>query len=211
VFYDKAYYDEFTSDRATYDVTRLVKQSVTSRYSLLPSHATVTVFGFGWIGYHVKWQKVFTGGVWGYEINPEAIRQAQKEKLGAQYELRDITKLFSPKQRTCMSVCQYVFEHISDEGVQVVCQNMVRHSPLVYVQLTNSEDENYNVDPTHCNPKTTREWGRFLSLIFKSFAYTRLWSKRTSWLYISSEFKSRLEFNRQLIVSGINQLWKTPW
>ena len=110
--YGESYYKKMCTH--VRDVERPVRKMLRTPVLFLPADAPVSVFGFDNIEHIKKWKRIF-GYVYVYEINEYTVKLAKGIGIGDTFFLQDVSKRFESKSKTDVAVCEYLFEHLSDQ------------------------------------------------------------------------------------------------
>ena len=205
--YDQKYYDDF-SGGITYDVNRPIRRVSHKRISLLPSTASMISFAFGNGAQMTRHARLFKT-VYGYEINPASIDDAEKYGLGDRVVLKDVTEhLFKPAfPKSTMASCYYLFEHLQDGQVVEVCLNMMCAADMNLIKLTTSDDPNYVKDPSHLNPKLPSEWNTLLQSVYIAQGWVRYSWHIREWCFVRKSVMVRLKNAQILAIKAVDQAW----
>jgi hypothetical protein len=171
--YGQEYYEKYGSK--LYDVNRPLRKSFRKFVYILPRSSTLISFGFG--NYYLlnKFAKLHEN-VYGYDVNQSSVDDAIEHGYEDRVWVQDCTQIFTPKVTGLIAVCYYVFEHIDDKQIERIIINMQLHAPINMIVLTNSEDKQYVVDPTHINPKTNKEWAKMIGSIYTQSNWKKYFS-----------------------------------
>jgi hypothetical protein len=161
---------------------RTFRKSMVLRSLFIASDASLVDFGFGSVAFFSYWKRHFAK-VYGYEINPESIRLANKAGLSDVAALQDITVDFDPLFRADFAVCFYVFEHVSDRQCAAIVRNMSRSAPVNVIVLTDKDDDAYHKDDTHTNPKTSAAWNKMISSWYGKMGWKRVFRQYSRWVF----------------------------
>lgn len=205
--YDQTYYDEHVSRVGHWDVGRPVRRALTIRTLFVPPDATLVDFAIGVVNHFRTWAKMFAT-VYAYDINPAVVERANAVGLGDRVFQQDVATPFEPRVRGHVATCFYLFEHLTDQQCANVVRNMVKHAPVNMIVLTPSTDvKQYRSDPTHINPKTTRQWSTMIGAIYRSAGWRRLAANGPRWLFGSPLFAQRFESASAVFAYETTKLW----
>lgn len=192
--FNKEYYDQFLSHTRK-DMNRPIRKALRRGMVFLPQDPSLVVFAFGTHKSLTGHEKIFKE-IYGYEINPVSIQEAEKNGYKGMVFLQNCAEVFTPKVPICtVAISEYICEHLpDDEMVENLLINKTNHALINVTVLTNKDDPLYQGDPTHCNPKSGREWSQLIGAFYKKRKWTRLWSNMgRQWCYahpmISNIFK----------------------
>lgn len=204
--YDLEYYIKYCQEAGKYNVLRPVRRALTMRTLLFPSDPSVAIFGMDNVTYYQTWVKAFSKIV-GYDVNPVVKKYAETFGLSDSIHLQDVSVPFEPVERTHLAVCYYLFEHLSDDRCAVVVENLIAHAPVNLIVLTPVTDEHYKQDPTHCNPKTNRQWSAMIRALYKKSGWKR-WSGGSAWwCFVDGLLFDRLKSIQPTLAYHLEKSW----
>jgi hypothetical protein len=77
------------------------------------------------------------------------------------------------------------------------------------VLLTPVEDEHYPKDPTHCNPKTTKQWGLFLRAEYGKLGWELFRSSGALWLFVHPKVAYVLKSIPAILAAQVDMAWQS--